>query len=219
MMAQNFPYDEISIYCFLKWSNIQVICRYGTDEYLLRCQGREFHMSGREIYFYMHDFHFIESIPNDPVRLDRCAGKAALDAHFYEVPFGQFLQGENFYQGYLYTRKDELLNNLAQILYPKARKFKTFELVNAFFWFSALKKFFAEQFRDFFVPMNSESSNALGYSPTDKVKDSMNAQIRALTKGDITKEQEILNMDTWRALTELNAQAREYQEITAKYGK
>jgi uncharacterized protein YbjQ (UPF0145 family) len=67
--------------------------------------------------------------------------------------------------------------------------------------------------------MNSESSNALGYSPTDKVKDSMNAQIRALTKGDITKEQEILNMDTWRALTELNAQAREYQEITAKYGK
>ena len=34
----------------------------------------------------------------------------------------------------------------------------------------------------------------------------MNAQIRALTKGDVTKEKEILALDTWRALTELNAQ-------------
>ena len=34
----------------------------------------------------------------------------------------------------------------------------------------------------------------------------MNAQIRALTKGDVTKESEVLALDTWRALTELNAQ-------------
>ena len=46
----------------------------------------------------------------------------------------------------------------------------------------------------------------------------MNAQIRALTKGDITKEKEILAMDTWRALQELNAQAKEYNEFNAKYG-
>ena len=41
----------------------------------------------------------------------------------------------------------------------------------------------------------------------------MNAQIRALTKGDVTKEKEILAMDCWRALTELDAQAQEYQEL------
>jgi hypothetical protein len=41
----------------------------------------------------------------------------------------------------------------------------------------------------------------------------MDAQIRALTKGDVTKEQEILAIDTWRALTELNAQAKDYQEL------
>ena len=44
----------------------------------------------------------------------------------------------------------------------------------------------------------------------------MNAQIRALTKGDITKEAEVLALDTHRALTELNAQAREYKELNAK---
>ena len=42
------------------------------------------------------------------------------------------------------------------------------------------------------------------------------AQIRALTKGDITKEKEILSLDTWRALTELNAQAKEYKQINAQ---
>ncbi len=47
----------------------------------------------------------------------------------------------------------------------------------------------------------------------------MNAQIRALTKGDITKEKEILSLDTWRALTELNAQAREYKELNAQLNK
>ena len=45
----------------------------------------------------------------------------------------------------------------------------------------------------------------------------MNAQIRALTKGDITKEKEVLNMDTWRALFELDAQAKEAQELRNKY--
>ena len=47
----------------------------------------------------------------------------------------------------------------------------------------------------------------------------MNAQIRALTKGDITKEKQVLAMDTWRALAELDAQAKEYEEMQRKYGK
>ena len=44
----------------------------------------------------------------------------------------------------------------------------------------------------------------------------MNAQIRALTKGDVTKEQQVLALDTLRALTELDAQAREYEELKKK---
>ena len=47
---------------------------------------------------------------------------------------------------------------------------------------------------------------------------SMNTQIRALTKGDITKEKEILAMDVYRALTELDAQAEEYNELKRMQG-
>ena len=47
----------------------------------------------------------------------------------------------------------------------------------------------------------------------------MNAQIRALTKGDVTKEAQILALDAMRALTELDALAREYEELNRKYPK
>ena len=49
------------------------------------------------------------------------------------------------------------------------------------------------------------------------LKDAVNAQIRALTKGDVTKEKEVLAIDTWRALTELDALAKEYDEFNRKY--
>lgn len=43
--------------------------------------------------------------------------------------------------------------------------------------------------------------------------------IRALTGGDITKEERILKMDTWRALTELDAKARESERLKSLLSK
>ena len=77
---------------------------------------------------------------------------------------------------------------------------------------------FARRFSDFFQPASAQAENLLGSSPNigKQLQESMDAQIRALTKGDITKEKEILSLDTWRALTELNAQAKEYKQINAQ---
>jgi hypothetical protein len=47
----------------------------------------------------------------------------------------------------------------------------------------------------------------------------MDNQIRALTGGDITKEAEVLAMDTWRALTELNAKAKEAEDFKKSTAK
>ena len=86
--------------------------------------------------------------------------------------------------------------------------------INVFYWIASLKDFLARRYPDFLQPTSSDS-NLLGTS-TSNVEDAMNAQIRALTKGDVTKEQQILALDTWRALTELNAQAKEYRELNSK---
>jgi hypothetical protein len=47
----------------------------------------------------------------------------------------------------------------------------------------------------------------------------MDAMIRSLTEGDITKEETVLNADTWRALTELDAKAHDAQEFKRKFPK
>ena len=47
----------------------------------------------------------------------------------------------------------------------------------------------------------------------------MDNQIRALTKGDVTKEEQVLATDTVRALTELDTMAREYQELQKEMKK
>ena len=55
--------------------------------------------------------------------------------------------------------------------------------------------------------MSSSSEDLLGYTPPigEVLRTAINAQIRAFTGGDITKEEAVLSMDTWRALTELDA--------------
>ena len=163
-----------------------------------------------------------------PVRISKINRQHALPADFSEVPFETFIICDNLYQGYLQTQNDELLDQLGATLYGKSMTFKPYERINIFYWFAALKDTFSRKFPEFFVRVATEAQgddfqpidaatggNLLG-SSASSVEDAMNAQIRALTKGDVTKEAEVLALDTHRALTELNAQAREYKELNAK---
>ena len=133
------------------------------------------------------------------------------------MPFSTFISADNYYQGFLHTKNDALLKDLATLLYPKvkSRHLTTPLLLNAFYWFSSQKHYFARLFPHFLQPMSSSSEDLLGYAPPigEVLRTAMNAQIRALTGGDITKEEAVLSMDTWRALTELDAKAKEVEDI------
>ena len=93
------------------------------------------------------------------------------------------------------------------------------ERINIFYWFASVKAMLALEFKNFFQPMQNDSSNMIESNKTqyEILKEAVNAQIRALTKGDVTKEKEVLAMDTWRALTELDAQAREYEQLKKQH--
>jgi len=77
----------------------------------------------------------------------------------------------------------------------------------------------------FFQPVSNASvddGNMFEQQQTqyEQLQNAVNAQIRALTKGDVTKEQYIRdNVDTWTALAELDASAKESEELNRKYGK
>lgn len=215
LIAKEYATDEIKTLCLLRWSGTKVIGRQESGTYLLKKSKILFEVTPLTLTELLPHLDWLGSLPTVPVRISKINRQSALPADFSEVPFETFIICDNLYQGYLSTQNDELLDQLGATLYGKDIAFKPYERISIFYWFAALKESLSKKYSDFFQPIAGASDgNLLGSSAS--VEDAMNAQIRALTKGDITKEAEVLALDTHRALTELNAQAREYKELNAK---
>lgn len=216
LLASDFSADEIKTLCLLQWSGTKVIGRQDSGAYLLKKAKILFEVTPLTLAELLPHLDWLAAIPTVPVRLSKINRQHALPADFSEVPFETFIICDNLYQGYLQTQNDELLDQLGATLYGKSMTFKPYERINIFYWFAALKDTFSRKYPDFFQPIDAATGGNLLGSSAASVEDAMNAQIRALTKGDVTKEAEVLALDTWRALTELNAQAKEYKELNAK---
>ena len=216
LLANEFATDEVKTLCLLQWSGTKVIGRQDSGAYLLKKGKILFEVTPLTLAELLPHLEWLGSLPTVPVRISKINRQHALPADFSEVPFETFIICDNLYQGYLQTQNDELLDQLGATLYGKSMTFKPYERINIFYWFAALKDTFSRKFPDFFQPINAATGGNLLGSSASSVEDAVNAQIRALTKGDVTKEAEVLALDTHRALTELNAQAREYEELNAK---
>ena len=149
-----------------------------------------------------------------PVLLDEYCNYKTINPLLRNVPFEKFIMLDNLFQGYLMSRNEEAVVRMAKIIFdgkkkvPRLKPYMFFCIVQ---WFTQLKALFALEFTNFFQPMT-------GSTPSS-IKEAMNAQIRALTGGDVTKEKEVLAIDTWRALTELDAKAREAEEFKNSMNK
>ena len=222
LLSQGFTATEVKTYCLHRWAGLKVLHRYGK---LWACKhdGLQFVLAAEQVERATHALDWLDTLPPLPVRLAKIGSHRAIDAQFQGVPFETFIVCDNLYHGYLATKQDNLLDELAAHLYGTQRiKLTAAERVGVFYWFASLKTFFAKVFKHFFQPIGN-ASGADGnmfeqqQSQYEQLQNAVNAQIRALTKGDITKEAEVLSLDTWRALTELDAQAREYEEINQKF--
>lgn len=214
---------ELKTIAFLRFAKIRVITRdHETGDFLIKLDGSIFLIDARQVAAATRHLDWILFPPVRPWRTHRIAWRKPASADFSDVDFRTFIAVDNLYQGYLQTEDFALLARIARMLIPKAhRPFKRWELVAIFHWVASVKDFFAKKFPNFFQPADGGSSLAgRAKLPSGKqLEDFMNAQIRALTKGDITREEEILSMPCWRALTELDAQAREYQELKRQTAK
>lgn len=221
LIALDMTADEIAATCLLCWSGTRVIGRQPDGAYLLKQDKLIFEVKPLAIAELLKEIGWLADLPAFPVRISSIGDGEAIAADFQGVPFETFIVCDNLYQGYLHTQKDELLDELGAILYGRKLKLSAAERISIFYWLASLKQFFSRRFSDFFQPVAGASDGNLLGSPNMGVvlQEAMDAQIRALTKGDITKEQEILSLDTWRALTELNAQAREYKQLQAQIKK
>ncbi len=172
-----------------------------------------FFLQSWQVQDMIKQLEFVDGYETFDVRLESIGGFKAVDGLLHRVMFQDYLNMEKYYQGYLATKQQRYALGLARLLYPGGvQTIDDAEMTNCVMWFSYVKKQFSKSFRHFFKPAPN------GGMTIDWVEQ-MNAQIRALTDGDITKEKAVLEKDCWRALTELDAKAREAEEFRKKYPK
>ena len=153
------------------------------------------------------------------VRIEQVGKYKAVDFKLQELMFGDYLNAENYYQAFLSGKDTDSLMGMARILYGVPDGVDVPELCDeylagAFLWFSAVKNLLGKWFPHFLKP----PSDAGMTISRENLRDNTLAQIRLLTKGDVTKQEYILEKtDTWTALAELDAQACEAEEIKRKY--
>ena len=216
LFARDLSASEVKTLCLMKWNKLTVLAQLRNHKYLVKRNRSEAILSTSQIQQATCILDFLDSFPPEPIRLSRIGRHRALPADFEGVPFEKFLYADNLYAGFLHTKSEDLLLQMAQVLYDCEHiKPSQAQLVSVFYWFASLKQYIAMLFPHFFQPMFSDNGgNLLGGSSNlfAQLRDSTNAQIRALTGGDVTKEEAIKKMDTHRALTELDAKARESEE-------
>lgn len=160
----------------------------------------------------LSELDFLDQPPTAPVRPDTLQHCQGLNAYLHGVPFRTWLAIENYYQGYLQSHDPEALQCLARELYPGAEaELSAAEGYLVLLWVVSLKAAYCQLFPYLF--------RTQGGGNTDDAPDQrevMNAQIRALTGGDVTKTQAVLEADTIDALTELDAKAREAHELAER---
>ena len=214
LLARDLSAAEVKTLCLMKWAQLRVINEHPKGVFLVQRGKQQTLLSSRQIQQATSVLDFLDALPPMPVRLARIGRHRALTADFEKVPFEKYLYVENLFHGFLHTESDDLLFQMTQVLYDSdsIRPTKA-ELVNVFYWFASLKQYFSKMFPHFYTPMIADNDNLMGSgSLYEQLREATNAQLRALTGGDITKERVIALLDTHRALTELDAKAREAEE-------
>lgn len=207
----------VKTYMFCRFAGVDIIrkTRYGW-----KCKidgiARAVYIKTWEIQEFIHQLDYIDSYDSFDGRLDAVDGYHATDVLLQGVTFETYLNAEKYYQNFQQTKDDKWIACLACQLYeddegnnPDEMALSPEETLGTMLWYAHVKQVLSHEFKHFFrpAPSNSDEVDQPDYLEI------YNNELRALTGGDITKEEEVLQMDTWRALTELDAKAREAEEL------
>ena len=173
---------------------------------------RVLYISAAEILSLLRNFDFIDKFTDfRPLQRASDVLLTAVDSMLHDVSFYDYLNIEKNYQLFMLNQEDKFLQKMAHLMYrtedgsaDETAHFEPYELLGVFMWFSSVKEYFAANFPHFFKPAREG-----GELRRVDILPAMQAQIRALTDGDVTKQQAVYNTDCWAALTELDNKARE----------
>ncbi len=133
LIAADHSTDEIKILCLLHWSGAKVIGKQDSGAYLLKKGGFLFEVTPMTLAELLPHIDWLGQLPTSPVRLSKINRKQVLPADFQGVSFETYIIVDNLYQGYLQTQSDDLLDQLASVLYNKPLKLKPYERISIFY--------------------------------------------------------------------------------------
>lgn len=205
--------DYVKTLLLMKWNGLQVVSGRGFRAekglHWLRKGKLICRVSSKQLASAVSVLDFLEQVPEIPIRLEQINGCSAVRADLRDTLFGEYLQIENLYQGFLVSNNPEALDRAAAILYPGLEKKLTeAERFIILLWLAGLKNLFARQFDELYRPVADTQPDE-----ASSQHDIMLTQLRALTGGDVTKMQQVRETATWDALDELNEKAREAREL------
>lgn len=211
--------DEVKLSAWANFCHVSVMKR--TDQGWL-ChlidRGEDFILDPELLPSMLSHLEWLEHPEQMTVRVENIGECRAKEMYLRDITFGEWLRLENYYQAYLQTREEQRLRDMATILYGmsdrRAMDIRPEILLGVFLWFGAAKLYWANIFTHFFKPAGDGSTGS-----QEDQREMMNAQVRLLTKGDVTKTEQVFNTPLEPALAELDAQAREAEEMKKKYGK
>ena len=214
-----FAPGQAAAYAFLRLAGLRVEGRPESGSkriYLTVRRGwrrKRFAVGRWQLAWAARQMDWVAEPPSSPVRLAVIDGMHAIDAAWHGLPFGDYLKLENLWQGFISSRDDEPLRRMATLLYrhrdgrPAERiRLRPHEALGVSYWVSGTREMLARTFRNLFRRTDGTVAGV------PDMRAAMDTQIRALTDGDATKEADVLRLDCWRALTELDTKAREAQE-------
>ena len=166
---------------------------------------------------------WMEQPPTTPVRLPVLDGAHAVAANLDGLSFGDYLKCENLYQGFLSSQKMEALAQMLPLLYRTEDGDYAVEVeatparcYSVLLWWMGAKPLLSALYPRLFVAAGGGDEFGDDAPMAQQQRESMNAQIRALTDGDVTKEPQVLATDVHRALTELDAKIRDADTLKSK---
>lgn len=224
ILASDIYEDKKQIFIFLRLAGVEVLASSGSDKFLIKTKGKHGKIAvvlASDLSAAVDSVAFVNDVPalSELSECIKAIHKSAKSCDLSDMSFEEYLAMDSVYAGVLMTQKESMLDDLARLFAPSMSRVKDWHRSAVLLWFSAVKKYLHERFRNFFaVDANDVFASSNSMSPKD-IRDGVDAQIRALTKGDITKESRILSMPVLRALTELDNLSREYKLLNQAQNK
>lgn len=186
-----------------------------------------------QVQSFIGQLGFIDQVEDMDCRLDAVCGLHAADPLLHGVSFRDYTMAEKYWQMFSSTREMEWMDNVAMWLYrggnglaagtgnaTDSSGLKVEEMtltpgerLGTMLWYMHVKKVMADNFSHFFQKTTADDGEEPDRLSGRDIQRMYDLQLRALTGGDPTKEAAVLALDCWRALTELDAKAREAEEL------